>query len=707
MDTSITIVIVVAVLFAFTLPALLRRWDPAAAQPADRHTLPDTASPVTARTPGACRGSANAPGMATAPPGSVRLPAAPAFAQEAPALSLRRERAALAVVAGEAGIAAAEARGESARTESAPTEAARPEAAQAESSLAEPVLAELPLAAGQGAALPPLTVLSSGPAAAAPRGPSSPSGTAHSPVASHGPVASHSPASPHGPGSSLGPDQHSPVSSHSPDTHRPDHRRPAPAAPTHPMDAAMTDSRSPRPARQARPASARRPGPTGAAAARRPAPAEPGARSTAQAPAREAAGRQAPPRRAMRALGLGFAAFGLLALITAACCLFTALSWGVPVLGLALALGCLLVVMALNGLRAPAESHDAGRMSHDTAPQDTAPQDAPTQDAAPRTSREAGRRNHGTRPAAVEARSRHRAGLAGPGEDRAQAGRPAAAAPVREVISVADAAQRRAAAHTQQTATTAHGAQPQAAGTADHGTAERELRAYQPAGAAVAHAAARRAARARTTAEEAATGPIPVVAAQSTPAQSTQGPSTAAQATQADAETAPAASTAGRHAAPELHLGPAEPVRVAHQESAAEAAETERTAKHRDPLADRLGSVGWKPARVPAPTYTEVPQAPREPVEPVVADASSAAPAARESLAERFAAELGYRPEIEDAARTGEAAEPKADAAAGASASDPLAHGRAALGTDRPPRPGSTAHSAQAKIDDALARRRA
>lgn len=76
-----------------------------------------------------------------------------------------------------------------------------------------------------------------------------------------------------------------------------------------------------------------------------------------------------------------------------------------------------------------------------------------------------------------------------------------------------------------------------------------------------------------------------------------------------------------------------------------------------------------------------------------MADASSfrLEPQSKESLAERFAAELGYRPEFEDAAREDDA-QTAADAG-------PLAHGRTAIGGARTRGVG--------RLDEVLARRRA
>lgn len=54
-------------------------------------------------------------------------------------------------------------------------------------------------------------------------------------------------------------------------------------------------------------------------------------------------------RQARRLLGVGVLVFGLAAIVTIFICLFTALTWAVPVLSAAMALSCWLVVIAING----------------------------------------------------------------------------------------------------------------------------------------------------------------------------------------------------------------------------------------------------------------------------------------------------------------------------------------------------------------------
>ena len=113
-----------------------------------------------------------------------------------------------------------------------------------------------------------------------------------------------------------------------------------------------------------------------------------------------------------------------------------------------------------------------------------------------------------------------------------------------------------------------------------------------------------------------------------------------------------------------------------------------------DPFAQRLQATGWKPSPLPKPTYVDAPVVERDQPEPVVADATSFTlePQSKESLAEMFAAELGYRPELQDAARD-------EDAEAG-----PLSHGRTAI---RFKATGTDSGAGVASIDDVLARRRA
>lgn len=649
MDTSITIAVIVAVLFAFTLPALLRRWDVAPAEPEDRHAVPATAVPVqvpAVRRPASarnCEGPATRVGVFDAHSVTPRLPELPSFATAAPALSLRRERAALSVITGD---------GEDA--------AARDSVDQDEASAAP-----LPLAAGQGPV--DLSSLSTHAAARRADRTGSSRGSGMSRVAA-------------APGRGRQQAAAAQNSTRNPGNAR-GHRTSAPTTST--MDAAMNQNRN-RPAAPRSTAAARvssRTHPHTANRNRRDGRQGPHAESlSAQRSEAPAAG----PKRAMRGLGLAFAAFGLFTVVTAAISLFGPLTWAVPVLSLALALGCLLVVVALNGLTVPAEAHEAEAHEADRGQAAPRPQ---------RTDAEQSRRSstpRRTQPEkASDQQSRTAAELSMVGE-RAAAHR---REPVRQVVSVADAARRQVAEH-----------EAKRASGADHATrqpaaARRSTVSRAALAASMAKAADARAAAARSAQEEAATGEIPVVT--ETAEQATE---TAEQVTRTAEQAEPQAKPQRTsHPAPELHLGPAVPVGVAHQESAAEAQAAQREAEAEravDPLSKRLESTGWRPARVPAPTYTEVPEVPREAPEPVVADASSAgAPSTREALAERFAAELGYRPEMEDAARVDEA---RTDTA--------LAHGRAALGTNRPPRADSTARAenrAESTVNDALARRRA
>ncbi|GAA4283065.1 hypothetical protein GCM10022261_05960 [Brevibacterium daeguense] len=108
-----------------------------------------------------------------------------------------------------------------------------------------------------------------------------------------------------------------------------------------------------------------------------------------------------------------------------------------------------------------------------------------------------------------------------------------------------------------------------------------------------------------------------------------------------------------------------------------------------DPLAKRFAATGWNPTPVPKPTYVEAPvveRTQRQQVEPDVSSTSLPAHS-KESLAEMFAEELGYRAELEDPVRE--------DSGVSESA---LTHGRAAIGANR---------RGVGRIDDVLARRRA
>ena len=121
-------------------------------------------------------------------------------------------------------------------------------------------------------------------------------------------------------------------------------------------------------------------------------------------------------------------------------------------------------------------------------------------------------------------------------------------------------------------------------------------------------------------------------------------------------------------------------------------------------LARRRSPGEWTPSVLPVPRYVEAePAAPAEPA-PVVADASSYSltPADKESLAEQFAEELGYRPAL-------------ADAAAPRTEDGPLGHGRTAIrGSGAPAADGTRAQGTggrgtaePAQLGDILARRRA
>ncbi|GAA4516956.1 hypothetical protein [Brevibacterium yomogidense] len=129
-------------------------------------------------------------------------------------------------------------------------------------------------------------------------------------------------------------------------------------------------------------------------------------------------------------------------------------------------------------------------------------------------------------------------------------------------------------------------------------------------------------------------------------------------------------------------------------------------------LARRRAPGEWTPAVLPTPRYVDAPVAEREAPEPVTAEASSYSltPANRESLAEQFAEELGYRPALTDAARehAEQAAPPSREKATGSDG--PLSHGRTAItgsgsAQSRSARRGT--EDAPAQLGDILARRRA
>ncbi|MGJ7539374.1 hypothetical protein ACSFCK_03740 [Brevibacterium luteolum] len=176
---------------------------------------------------------------------------------------------------------------------------------------------------------------------------------------------------------------------------------------------------------------------------------------------------------------------------------------------------------------------------------------------------------------------------------------------------------------------------------------------------------------------------------------------TTADDTAAEAPAEPAPTPAQVEAALSLSFGP-KPAKDTAETAEADA-ETEADAEDKDeraetvgtdPFAQRLQATGWKPSPLPKPTYVDAPVVERDQPEPVVADATSFTlePQSKESLAEMFAAELGYRPELQDAARDEDAE------------SGPLSHGRTAI---RFKATGTDSGAGVASIDDVLARRRA
>lgn len=129
-------------------------------------------------------------------------------------------------------------------------------------------------------------------------------------------------------------------------------------------------------------------------------------------------------------------------------------------------------------------------------------------------------------------------------------------------------------------------------------------------------------------------------------------------------------------------------------------------------LARRRAPGEWTPSVLPTPRYVDAPLAEREAPEPVAAEASSYSltPASRESLAEQFAEELGYRPALTDAARehSEQAAAPVREKATGSDG--PLSHGRTAITGSGNAQTRSGRHGtegAPAQLGDILARRRA
>ncbi|WP_101653336.1 hypothetical protein [Brevibacterium ihuae] len=616
MDTSITIALVIGVLFVFLLPAFLRRIDRTITH-GHIDEVPATARACAEVGPRSCLRPADGPRLYAADraaseftPPQIVHPAAGA----APELHLSRPVPQLAVIDGAVGSAAGRDR------TAAPRDI-------------EPEEAVLPLAVGQSAFLPL---------------------TAHHDPMDSPMTSSHTPPTA---GASM--QQRS-------NRDLPAHLRARIAEARHTSGTA--GGPTPGAGRPVRGAS--RPAPQGSHRGPRPA-GEARAHGTAEPAAPsvgpEAEERIARLRSALPFVGLGFLVTALAALVTGILVPFGVLPWAVPVLALVLAVGSLAMVRSINltirrlrrdGLASPevrsaADEYAAG--AGDPVRSRTASTNARTggSDSADRIGSE-------DRDSTVDL-SAIRAVFAARADDAAPA---AEASADEESHGTADAhrdggvgASDQAVADDSEASEDAEGRNAEPGADAERRSSRRGLRVSR----------ARERVVLSLGAEEDAT---PAPAEQPAPA-----PQTSAAVTPtglgADLAVDDAAEGAAEHRTPDR--------------SAA--------APGGDLLATRFAATGWTPSPVPAPTYVDAPVVDRARPEPVVPDASSfhLEPQSKESLAERFAAELGYRPELEDAAREEDAAPARADG--------PLAHGRTAIGGART--------RGVARVDEVLARRRA
>ena len=658
MDTSIAFLLIAAVLFVVIVPTVLKR-----SAEKDEDAQPARVRTVDVERTQRCAVDASRPQLLRdeAHPARVELPA-PAVRVEptAPRLSLRAPRPALQVVDGFA------------QEPARPLHGTRPDTV-APDAVAQDRPHALPLAVGAA----PMLDLSAPPDLSTAHGASAhhraAPGTALSTMDVH---LSHS-------GSSAS----DPMDATMTSSHRTTPRRVAAAAERMPRDL-PADVR----ARLTQPGQQRTAHTTGGAQT----PGRPG-QSRPQSPSAGTDARRTAPRataltvetrrriRRLRAVlpvgGLAVVALTLATLVCAGFVVFGSMPWGVPVVTAALGLAGLALVRWLNTEIRALRSGTAA--------------EAPAPEARTRTSAQAAR----TVPAPAR--------TTGPAR-RAQAPAARTAAPQRERLTAADLdaepitadlpiVRETAAAHTQQRSVSpqvreAYAARAEADSmqTADRSATEAAVRTDQTteARSESVEQEADREADDRTT----AVGPAHDLATadrstedEVTEDRTTEDRTTADRATETQA-TAASASPALRTRS--VFAGSA-------QQDGPTVAET---------LARRRSPGEWTPSVLPVPRYVEAePAAPAEPA-PVVADASSYSltPADKESLAEQFAEELGYRPAL-------------ADAAAPRTEDGPLGHGRTAIrGSGAPAADGTRAQStsgrgtaAPAQLGDILARRRA
>lgn len=653
MDTSITIALVIAVLFVFMLPASLRRIDRTLTH-GHVHDVPATARECAPTGATSCLRPADAPRLYAAEraaadfaPPQIVLP----MADSAPVLHLSKPAPRLAVIDGDVPNGARSA-------DSLPAERGSGHLGPAAPLDTEAEAAALPLAVGQTAFLP----LS----------------THHEPMDSHM-TTSQSPAT-------------GPSMQHRTNRDLPAHLRARIAESRHTTGTAGAGRAPAGPGRghASGAAGGARGGAVGGSAAHaRTAPA--GDRDLRpETVDREAGEKIARLRTTLPFVGLGFLATALATLVTAVLVPFGVLPWAVPVLTLVLAGGCLLMVRSINlsirrlrraGLGAPVVSRTAAEPGTTTEPRTTATP------AARRT------------PAAVAIVA----------DDDRDATVDLSA--VRAVFASAPGSERR----TTDVATDAGSEEPHTeTAPAESDESDESRESAEPVGPRRS-----RGASAPSAGPAADSAPAPSAA----PAPATAEAPTARHRARHELQVTQVRERVVLSLGTDLDAGrtdadPADSGRADSDRSAADSADATRTdatpagptgegaapaagtsapaapgAGRGDLLATRFAATGWNPSPVPTPTYVDAPVVDRAQPEPVVPDASSfrLEPQSKESLAERFAAELGYRPEFEDAARE--------DEAQTAAEAGPLAHGRTAIGGSRTRGVG--------RLDEVLARRRA
>lgn len=602
MEASITVLIALVVLFAFTLPAILRRTDRAVAQ-RELSEVPETAE--ICQRPAAAEPcaeeparpelfAASTPASRYAPPPGVEVVTEPAQ------LSLRRPAPALSVIDG----------------------GAEDTAAEAEADTAEAEYIELPLAAGETHTLNQLHTAAQTATLRDRR-----------------------------------PDNHlDAMMTNTPDAGpSPTHRSRPAAMPAHlrrHLDTARTQAAT-GPRRPAAPGAG-----TGSHRARGGAP-QAGSAHSARRPAPEIDGQTAEKIAGIRSIipMVSVVFLGMLAatLVTAVLAAFSVVPWAVPLLTAVIAAGSVVLVGSLNKrvrtLRREATAPAARTArSYEPARGQQRPAEHPAQQR--RTAE------------VVSARRAHAAEVLDSSEPRQPAEVPASSQARRFPRHILDIDETPAAEKTTADDTAAEAPAEPAPTPAQVEAADAESPADESVEDQVTDAA-------EDDADSNAENDTTVIVSRTTEAALSLsfGPKPAkdtAETAEADAET------------------------EADAEDKDERAETVGT----DPFAQRLQATGWKPSPLPKPTYVDAPVVERDQPEPVVADATSFTlePQSKESLAEMFAAELGYRPELQDAARDEDAE------------SGPLSHGRTAI---RFKATGTDSGAGVASIDDVLARRRA